>query len=83
MLVLSRKKDQSIIIGDNLIRIKIVDSNYQNVRVAIEAPKNLSVHREEIYYKIKGIAPPPPPVIEKKTRTIDNGDFDDEGRGNK
>ncbi len=48
MLVLSRKKNEVINIGDN-ITITIVDVRGDNVRIGIEAPKDVSVHREEIY----------------------------------
>lgn len=52
MLVLSRKKDEKIIIGDN-IAIMIVDIQGDKVRLGIEAPREVSVHREEIYQAIQ------------------------------
>lgn len=52
MLVLSREKDQEIIIGDN-IRIVIVQVRGEIVRVGIDAPKDVTVHRKEIYDLIK------------------------------
>lgn len=52
MLVLSRKKNEVINIGDN-IRITIVDVRGDNVRIGIEAPNDVSVHREEVYDAIK------------------------------
>lgn len=52
MLVLSRKKNQKIIIGDDII-ITIVLIKGDQVRVGIEAPKEVSVHREEVYNAIK------------------------------
>lgn len=52
MLVLSRKKNEVINIGDN-IRITIVDVRGDNVRIGIEAPEDVAVHREEIYDAIK------------------------------
>ena len=48
MLVLSRYKDESIIIGDD-IKIIIVDVKKNKVRLGITAPKEISVHREEVY----------------------------------
>ena len=47
MLILRRKKDESILIGDN-IRITIVDCAADGVRIAIDAPKNVSILREEL-----------------------------------
>lgn len=51
MLVLSRKKEQSIIIGDN-IEITILEIQGDQVRLGINAPRNVSVHRKEIYLEI-------------------------------
>jgi len=52
MLVLSRKKNEVINIGDN-IRITVVDVRGDNIRIGIEAPEDVSVHREEVYDAIK------------------------------
>jgi carbon storage regulator len=52
MLVLSRQKDESIIIGDD-VEITIVDVRGDKVRLGITAPKNISVHRKEIYEAIQ------------------------------
>jgi carbon storage regulator len=51
MLVLTRKVGESINIGDN-IKITIINIDSGQVRLGIEAPKNVIVHREEIYNKI-------------------------------
>lgn len=56
MLVLSRKKDESIMIGDD-VQITIVDVRGDNVRVGIEAPRTISVHRKEVYDDIKAGIP--------------------------
>ena len=48
MLVLSRKKSDSIMIGDD-IKITIVEVRGTIVRVGIEAPKTVSVYRQEVY----------------------------------
>lgn len=53
MLVLTRSQDQAIVIGDNLIRIVIVDIRGDKVRVGIEAPRDISVHRQEVFDAIK------------------------------
>lgn len=49
MLVLSRKKDERIILGDYEITIMVIDIRGDKVRLGIEAPKDMSIHREEIY----------------------------------
>ncbi len=52
MLVLTRKKEQSIIIGDN-IEITIVDIQGDQVRIGINAPKNITIYRKEVYMEIQ------------------------------
>jgi carbon storage regulator len=52
MLVLSRQKDESIIIGDD-VEVVIVDVRGDKVRLGITAPKNVSVHRREVYEAIQ------------------------------
>jgi carbon storage regulator len=52
MLVLSRVVGELISIGDN-ISIRVVAVNGNNVRFGVEAPKNVNVHRSEIYERIK------------------------------
>lgn len=53
MLVLSRTKNQEIMIGDN-IRIMVIDIRGDKVRLGITAPRDVVVHRHEIYEAIKG-----------------------------
>ena len=52
MLVLSRQRDQTIMIGDD-IEITVVDIRGDKVRLGINAPINVSVHRKEVYEAIK------------------------------
>ena len=52
MLVLSRKRDESIIIGDNIV-ITVVDIRGDKVRLGIQAPKGITVHRQEVYDAIQ------------------------------
>ena len=52
MLVLSRYTDEVIRIGDD-ISIRIVEVRGDKVRIGIDAPKNIPVHREEIYQRIQ------------------------------
>jgi len=52
MLVLSRSKDESIIIGDD-VKITIIDVKGDKVRLGITAPRSISVHRKEVYEAIQ------------------------------
>lgn len=52
MLVLSRQRDESIIIGDNIV-VTIVDIRGDKVRIGIQAPTEISVHRQEVFEAIK------------------------------
>lgn len=52
MLVLSRAKDERIIIGDN-ISVLVIEIRGDKVRLGIDAPKEVTVHREEVYKAIK------------------------------
>ena len=52
MLVLSRQRDQSIMIGDD-VEITIVDVRGDKVRIGINAPREISVHRKEVYEAIR------------------------------
>ena len=56
MLILSRRTDESIVIGDE-VTITILSVKGKQVRVGIDAPPSVSVHREEIYRKIQGGEP--------------------------
>lgn len=53
MLVLSRKKNESIIICDNVV-VTVIEIRGDKVRLGIEAPKDVSVHRREVYEAIHG-----------------------------
>jgi carbon storage regulator len=52
MLVLSRHRDESIIIGDDIV-ITIVDIRGDKVRLGIDAPQDIPVHRQEVYEAIQ------------------------------
>ena len=52
MLVFTRKKDESLIIGTD-IEVTILSIGSGNVKVGINAPRNISVHRQEVYEAIK------------------------------
>jgi len=52
MLVLTRKKDQTLVIGDN-IEITVLDIQGDQIRFGINAPKNVKIYRKEIYLEIQ------------------------------
>ena len=52
MLVLSRQRDETIMIGDD-IEVTVVDIRGDKVRLGINAPKSIAVHRKEVYDAIR------------------------------
>ena len=52
MLVLTRKKDQTIIINEN-VEITVLDVQGDQVRIGINAPRSVSVHRKEVFLEIQ------------------------------
>ena len=64
MLVLSRKKNESIVINDD-ITIVVVEIRGDKVRLGVEAPKEVPVHRREVYDAIKRA---------EKEQSVDRGD---------
>jgi carbon storage regulator len=62
MLVLSRKKNESIVIDNNIV-VTVVEIRGDKVRLGIVAPKDVPVHRQEVYDAIHGGQPPAPPVV--------------------
>lgn len=52
MLILSRKKDESIVIGND-IEVMVVGVEGDNVKLGIKAPKDISIYRREIYDQIQ------------------------------
>lgn len=52
MLVLTRKKDESILIGDD-IEIIVLDINPAQIRLGIKAPRSMDIYRKEVYEDIK------------------------------
>jgi carbon storage regulator len=62
MLVLSRKKNESIVIANDIV-ITVVEIRGDKVRLGIVAPKDVPVHRSEIYEAIHGRLPDQAPLI--------------------
>ena len=52
MLILTRKSGEQIAIGDDIV-ISLLEINGTKVKIGIQAPDNVSIHRQEIYEKIK------------------------------
>ena len=53
MLVLSRQRDETIMIGDS-IELTVVDIRGDKVRLGIQAPADIAIHRKEVYEAIRG-----------------------------
>ena len=51
MLILTRRVNESINIGDN-VKVKVLDVSERRVRIGVEAPREITVHREEVYWRI-------------------------------
>ena len=52
MLILTRRVGESLVIGDE-VRVKVLEVKGQQVRIGVTAPREVSVHREEIYDRIR------------------------------
>jgi carbon storage regulator len=76
MLVLSRKKNESIVINNDII-ITVVEIRGDKVRLGIVAPKEVPVHRQEVYEAIHGKPPTERPaapvVVDKSDKPVDAG----------
>ncbi|MGC6404598.1 MAG: carbon storage regulator CsrA [Candidatus Comchoanobacterales bacterium] len=55
MLILTRRLGESLIIGEDNVKIQVLGVRGHQVRIGIDAPKSVSVHREEVYKRIHGI----------------------------
>jgi len=55
MLVLSRKKNESIVIDDRIV-ITVIEIRGDKVRLGIEAPRDVAIHRHEVYEALKKMA---------------------------
>ena len=74
MLILTRRLGESLMIGDD-VTITVLSVKGNQVRIGIDAPKSVAVHREEIYHKVQS---------EKGNGKTDNNvDDDSDGWGNR
>ena len=79
MLILTRRIGESVHIGDD-IRLTVLGVRDTQVRIGINAPKEVPVHREEIYYRIKSEQEA---KAAQARAEVDGQSFDDESFGNK
>jgi carbon storage regulator len=68
MLVLTRHKDEKIVIGDN-ITVMVIELKPDRVRLGIEAPPEVTIHREEVYQAIKAEAAAKQQIIDRTNDT--------------
>lgn len=68
MLVLSRKRDEWIVIGND-IRICVIDIRGDKVRLGVEAPQAIGVHRQEVYDSIQRVGVVKQPKSEVKAES--------------
>lgn len=71
MLVLSRHRDESIMIGDDIV-VTIVDIRGDKVRLGIDAPQDVPVHRQEVYEAIQRENRKASQVQPQETRDVGN-----------
>ncbi|MCL4167034.1 UNVERIFIED_CONTAM: hypothetical protein GTU68_005132 [Idotea baltica] len=69
MLILTRRIGETVVIGDN-VNITVLGVKGNQVRLGVNAPKEVSVHREEIYQRIQ---------FEKQAKASSGEDFDNRG----
>ncbi len=88
MLVLSRQRDETIMIGDD-VEITVVDIRGDKVRLGISAPRSIQVHRKEVYEAIRreneqaaGLSPSDmSDVVRRDDDTSENNNGEPEGSG--
>lgn len=70
MLVLTRSVGERLIIGEGEITLTILDVRGNQVRIGIDAPRNVPVHREEIFLRIQAEATPKKSKTEEVAETV-------------
>lgn len=53
MLIMTRRTGETLVIGDNEITLTVLGVKGNQVRIGVDAPKDVSIHRQEIYQSIK------------------------------
>ena len=76
MLILTRRISESVYIGDD-VRLTVLGVRGTQVRIGINAPKEVPVHREEIYYRIKHENGEEPMQDDNGNYRDDDSDYDD------
>ena len=71
MLILTRKVGESIIVGKD-IRVSILEIKGRQVRVGVQAPHSVSIHREEVYRSMRDRDGPSPTAETPKDRPLDS-----------
>ncbi|PLW81309.1 carbon storage regulator [Kineobactrum sediminis] len=66
MLILTRKVGETLMVGDE-VTITVLGVKGNQVRIGVNAPRDVAVHREEIYNRIQEDGTPPPPDDEPST----------------
>jgi len=74
MLILTRRIGESLIIGNQEITITILGQKGNQIRIGIEAPKNVSVHREEVFRRIQGALENAPYERDESAQTQEDDD---------
>ena len=73
MLVLTRRAGESVMIGDDVV-VTVLEARGDVIRLGIQAPKDVRVHREEVYRELQAAnreaASPTDAVVEELTRTL-------------
>ena len=70
MLVLTRRINESIVINDD-VSVLVVEVRGDRVRLGIEAPKDVGVHRKEVYDAIRSACPDKPAKSEKSRHFVE------------
>ncbi|WP_255689033.1 carbon storage regulator CsrA [Actinoplanes sp. DH11] len=80
MLVLTRRSGESVMIGDDVV-ITVLEARGDVVRLGIEAPRDVQVHREEVYRELqeanRAAASPPEDAVHALTRMLEKPDPDE------